>query len=163
MIKYLNTRVTFSEVPDEISLCINITNCPCHCKGCHSSFLAEDTGTELTSTELLSLIDKNPGISCVCFMGGDADPDGINLLAMESRIKYPLLKVAWYSGKQELSKGIFLELFDYIKLGPYEEDKGPLDKETTNQKFYEIVYSESKDNNYLKPVLQDITFKFWKK
>lgn len=27
MLKYLNTQVTFAEVPDEITLCINITGC----------------------------------------------------------------------------------------------------------------------------------------
>ena len=36
MLKYLNCQVTFAEVPDEISLCINITNCPNRCPGCHS-------------------------------------------------------------------------------------------------------------------------------
>ena len=44
MLKYVNTEITFSEVPDEITLCINISNCPCHCKGCHSPYLAEDIG-----------------------------------------------------------------------------------------------------------------------
>ena len=28
MLKYLNAPVTFAEVPDEITLCINITGCP---------------------------------------------------------------------------------------------------------------------------------------
>ena len=27
MLKYVNTEITFAEVPDEISLCINISNC----------------------------------------------------------------------------------------------------------------------------------------
>ena len=27
MLKYLNTQVTFAEVPNEITLCINITGC----------------------------------------------------------------------------------------------------------------------------------------
>lgn len=27
MLKYVDTKVTFSEVPNEISLCINISNC----------------------------------------------------------------------------------------------------------------------------------------
>ena len=34
--KYTDTQVTFSEFPDEIALCINISNCPWHCPGCHS-------------------------------------------------------------------------------------------------------------------------------
>ena len=28
MLKYVNTLVSFSEVPDEISLCIGVSNCP---------------------------------------------------------------------------------------------------------------------------------------
>ena len=28
MLKYVDTLVTFSEIPDEISLCINVSNCP---------------------------------------------------------------------------------------------------------------------------------------
>ena len=47
MLKYVDTKVTFSEVPDEISLCISISNCPNHCKGCHSPYLAEDIGKPL--------------------------------------------------------------------------------------------------------------------
>ena len=47
MLKYIDTKVTFAEVPNEISLCINISNCPCNCKGCHSSYLAEDIGNSV--------------------------------------------------------------------------------------------------------------------
>ena len=28
MLKYVDTMVTFSEVPSEITLCINVSNCP---------------------------------------------------------------------------------------------------------------------------------------
>ena len=56
MIKYYNSMVVFEEIPNEITLAINITNCPCHCKGCHSKFLWEDIGTELTFEELDRLI-----------------------------------------------------------------------------------------------------------
>ena len=35
MVKYLETKVVLSEIPNEITLAINITNCPCVCKGCH--------------------------------------------------------------------------------------------------------------------------------
>ena len=65
MIKYFNSMVVFEEIPSEITLAINITNCPCHCKGCHSKFLWEDIGVELTKDELYKLIDVNDGITCV--------------------------------------------------------------------------------------------------
>ena len=60
--KYVDTLVSFAEFPKEISLCINISNCPCHCKGCHSSYLAEDIGEVLNKDYLFELINKNNGI-----------------------------------------------------------------------------------------------------
>ena len=155
MLKYLNTQVTFSEIPDEITLCINITGCKIRCKNCHSSYLAEDIGEELNSHSLKELIDNNKGITCVSFMGGDSDPDNVNSLAKFIRTKYPKLKIAWYSGRQELSKDINLKNFDIIKLGPYIEELGPLNNKTTNQRMYEVVCI---DDEY---ELKDITDRFW--
>jgi anaerobic ribonucleoside-triphosphate reductase activating protein len=136
MLKYVNAMVTFSEVPDEISLCIEISNCPCHCKNCHSSYLAQDIGEPLDLQHLTNLIDSNKGITCVCIMGGDADPSEVDDIAQDIKEYYPGLKVAWYSGRQELSEDINLEFFDFIKLGPYIEELGPLNSKTTNQRFY---------------------------
>lgn len=151
MLKYVDTKVVFAEIPDEITLAINISNCPCHCKGCHSPYLAEDIGTELTFNELRRLIKNNSGISCIAFMGGDSEPERIDALASFVTNHYQL-KVAWYSGRQELSKDIELRNFDYIKLGPYIEELGPLSSRTTNQRLYRVE----------KEVLIDITNKFWK-
>lgn len=137
MLKYVDTKVTFSEVPDEITLCINISGCPCNCKGCHSSYLAEDIGTPLYISELNQLVLKNKGITCVAFMGGDAEPFEINVLAKAIKDNTNL-KVAWYSGRQELSKDIDIKNFDYIKLGPYIAEFGPLNSKTTNQRFYKV-------------------------
>ena len=152
MLKYVDTKVTFSEVPDEISLCINISNCHCHCKNCHSPYLAEDIGEPFDLQHLTNLIDSNKGITCVCIMGGDANSSEVDDIAQDIKEYYPKLKVAWYSGKQELSKDINLEFFDFIKLGPYIEELGPLNSKTTNQRFYKVNEKE----------LIDITNLFWK-
>lgn len=157
MLKFTDIQVTFAEVPDEITLCINISNCPCHCKGCHSAYLAEDIGALLSEAGLTLLIEANRGISCVAFMGGDVNPEEINLYAAFIKGMYPGIKVAWYSGRQELSKDIDLMNFDYIKLGPYDEDKGPLNKRTTNQKFYKVFHFSTG-----RCELIDITYKFWR-
>ena len=151
MLKFVDTLVSFQEVPDEISLCINISNCPCHCEGCHSPYLAEDIGTELTWNELERLIKNNIGISCVCFMGGDSCPDYIEQLALFIKYQswYPL-KVAWYSGKSSIPNDLDISLFNYIKVGPYIPKLGGLDKETTNQIMYKV------DNR----TLIDITYRF---
>jgi anaerobic ribonucleoside-triphosphate reductase activating protein len=158
MVKYYNSMVVFEEIPNEITLAINITNCPCKCKGCHSKFLWEDIGTELTHEELNKLISKNDGITCVCFMGGDANPKYINELAehviMTTSDK---IKTAWYSGKDEISNEINLNNFDYIKIGHYDDYFGGLNKKTTNQVLYKIYFD--KDD---KPMLDNITSMFWK-
>lgn len=149
MLKYKDVLVGFQEVPDEISLCINITNCPNNCIGCHSPYLAEDIGEELTPEELSRLIMKNKGITCVCLMGGDNDPKQINSLAKVIKSLYPY-KVAWYSGSTKLAPEIIIHNFDYIKLGPYIEEFGPLNNPNTNQRMFKM------------PDIEDITYKFWK-
>ena len=102
MLKYVNTAITFAEFPDEISLLINISNCPCHCKGCHSAYLAEDIGEPLDYIALTKLIiDSNKGITCVGLMGGDSDPKWINKLAKFIKTSSEL-KVGWYSGRNYL-------------------------------------------------------------
>ena len=149
MLKYVDTLVSFQEVPDEITLCINISNCPCHCEGCHSPYLAEDIGEYLTPDKLLGLVSSNKGISCVSFMGGDSNPGDINGLAAVIRTQTNL-KIAWYSGRQYIPEGLNLSYFDYIKIGPYIPKLGGLDKETTNQIMYKV------DNGNL----IDITYRF---
>ncbi len=156
MLKYVDTLVGFAEIPDEITLCINISNCPCHCKNCHSSYLAEDIGEPLDLQHLTNLIDSNKGITCVCIMGGDANPSEVDDIAQDIKEYYPELKVAWYSGRQELSKDIDLENFDFVKLGPYIEELGPLNSRTTNQVLLEIEVVQGK------VFTKDITAKFWK-
>ena len=155
MLKYTDTKVVFAEVPDEITLAINISGCPCNCENCHSPYLAEDIGERLNFDSLNKIINDNIGVTCISFMGGDANPNDVNSLAEFIRAKYPELKIAWYSGRQELSKDINLKNFDYVKLGPYIKDKGPINCKTTNQVLLEIEVVQDK------VFTKDITAKFW--
>lgn len=148
--KYVDKCITFSEIPDEITLCINISNCPFECDGCHSPYLRDDVGTKFTFSNVIRDCKCNYGISCVCFMGGDSSPRDIDVCG--EIVKANNLKSAWYSGADELSKDIHLANWDYIKLGHYDKDKGGLDKYTTNQRLYKI-----EDGKMI-----DITYKFWK-
>lgn len=160
--KYVDTEVTFAEFPKEISLCINISGCPNHCQGCHSSYLAQDIGEILDKESLLSLIKKNEGITCVGLMGGDQDPHYISKLAKEIKEYSPTLKVGWYSGKQELPKDMDLSNIDFYKLGPYIEEKGPLNNPNTNQVFYARGNHLNKlDGNA--NMFYDVTHWFWNK
>ena len=164
MLKYLNVKVTFQEIPNEITLCINITGCPNRCPNCHSKELWEDLGKELTIDVLSDLIDNNKGISTVCFMGGNSDPSYIVKLAKWIKDNTDLL-VGWYSGNKEIDKDVLLNLeyFNFIKVGPYIEELGPLNNPNTNQKMYEVEMSREVDETG-NPVygLVDITYKFFK-
>lgn len=153
MLRYTDYDIVFQEVPDEITLAINISNCPNRCKGCHSPYLLKDIGEPLTEENLTVLLRKyGKAITCVCFMGGDASPADIEQLAKYlHRQTVAPVKVGWYSGKSELSPAIDLDFFEYIKLGPYIEHLGGLKSSATNQRFYRI------ENG----VMKDITYRFF--
>lgn len=153
MLKYIpeDTSVTFAEIPDQINLCINISGCPHRCPECHSPYLREDIGEELTIPVLDGLVKRNNGITCVLFMGGDADKEYLKELA--SHITKLGLLVGWYSGDDELDLEEYRPYFDYIKVGSYKKELGPLNSRTTNQRLYRI-----RDRKFI----DDITYRFWK-
>ena len=165
MIKYKpdTVQVVFEEIPDYVTLAIEITNCPGMCEGCHSPWLREDIGEELTVERLRDLIDQNKGINCICFMGEGKDPEALKKLAFSIHLRsdYPY-KVALYSGRNKVEEDYDL-YFDFIKVGPYIEKYGPLNKETTNQRLYEIEREILDDGSEVKTNWKDITYKFWKK
>lgn len=155
MLKYVDTKVVFQEVPNEITLAISISGCKIGCKDCHSSYLAKDIGSELNKDTLKELIDKNIGITCIAFMGGDNDIPSLYKLA--SWIKSNTsLKVCWYSGN-EIRNDVNLWDFDFIKTGRYIKERGPLTSKTTNQRFYKVFHTTMG-----KGKLIDITSKFWR-
>ena len=148
MLKYVNTGIVFQEIPDEVTLAINISGCPCRCPGCHSRYLWEDIGKPLDAAAIDHCISTAAGdITCVAFMGGDADPEEVAKWAQYVRP----LKTAWYSGRMHMPQDE--KAFDYVKLGPYIESLGGLKSEKTNQRFY-----KRKDDTWI-----DITSVFWKK
>ena len=168
--KVASFDIVFQEIPGEVTLALNLSNCPCHCPGCHSPHLAEDIG-EVVSEDLLNGLLARYGsmITCVAFMGGDANPEEVARWA--EWIKAYQLKTAWYSGRQQLPECLTVKRsnsvtvcqcdglsgaadlpFDYVKLGPYIESLGGLKSPTTNQRLYKRVGDE----------WQDITSSFWR-
>ena len=137
-LKFINSEVVFQEIPDEITLAINISGCPVHCTDCHSKFLWENTGTELNLFTLNNLIISNPGITCVCFMGGDGREEAIRKLIFNIKQLYPKLKIGWYLGRKTLDLNEDYKFIDYLKIGPYIKELGGLDSPTTNQKMYKF-------------------------
>lgn len=161
-LKLSNWDVVMREVPDEITLALNLSDCPNNCKGCHSPQLRMPIGQELTFDVIQDLISKNDGITCISFMGGDRYPEDVNYLAQLIKTEYCYtIRTCWYSGCDKLSPKINLRNFDYIKIGSYMEDKGPLDNPNTNQRMYH--YSELYPDVTIGKGWRNITSLFWKK
>ena len=155
MLKYVNSDVVFQEIPDEVTLAINISNCPCRCPGCHSRYLWEDVGLPLNTEAIDDFVEEyGDDITCLAFMGGDSDPKGVNILAQYIHEEYPQFKVAWYSGKTVISAAVNRADFDYIKIGPFIRHLGPLKSPTTNQR----LYRQNDQGEF-----EDITYRFWRK
>ncbi|HHU27164.1 MAG TPA: anaerobic ribonucleoside-triphosphate reductase activating protein [Bacteroidales bacterium] len=147
MLKYVDYDIVFQEIPDEVTLAINLSNCPHRCVGCHSPHLRSDIGEVLTETALAALISKyENSITCVCFMGGDAVPDELCHLAGFIRERWDgNIKTAWYSGNNSLQDERFKRCFDYIKLGEFIQSLGGLNKKTTNQRLYRVTNGTMQD------------------
>lgn len=150
MIKYIPelTDVVLEEVPDRVTLAVEIPNCQGSCPGCHSSFLKLDLGKELTAAEADRLVEDNFGVNCFLFLGEGNDHEALMELAAHLRAAHPDLELALYSGRQEVEEEIY-ETFDFVKVGPYVEALGPLSEASTNQRMY---YHR-----------EDITSRFWHK
>ena len=155
MLKVASFDIVFQEIPGEVTLALNLSNCPCHCPGCHSQHLAEDIGEEVNEELLNGLLARYGSmITCVAFMGGDAEPEEVakwaNYIHGLQVTGYGL-RTAWYSGRMNMPKDE--KAFDFVKLGPYIESLGGLKSEKTNQRLY-----KREDDSWI-----DITSVFWKK
>lgn len=145
-LKYAGYDIVFQEVPDEVSLAINITNCLYRCEGCHSSYLSEDFGNYIDDDieEILQKYDSL--ITCVCFMGGDQNID--DLIGLLKYVRSKGYKTCLYSGcrnKEDVMAA--WKYLDYLKVGPYIKQFGGLDNQHTNQKFYKVIYTEQKNRS----------------
>ena len=150
MIKYIPelTDIVLEEIPDKVTLAVEISNCRGSCLGCHSPFLKNDIGEELTPAVVDRLIADNFGVNCFLLLGEGKDKDALLRIAAYLKDKYPRIERAVYSGRQEVDPE-FYEAFDYVKVGPYIAECGPLNERTTNQRIY---YHR-----------EDITSRFWHK
>ena len=139
MLKFVSYDVVCQEVPDEITLAVNISCCPNRCPGCHSPWLWEDKGEEMNEDSLSCVIDTyKSAITCFCFMGGDSEPAEVERLARWIKLRYPSLKTAWYSGKEFIPSDFDLSTMDYVKTGPFIEALGGLKSPVTNQALFRV-------------------------
>lgn len=156
MIKFLpeSVSVVLEEVPDRVTLAIDITNCQGHCEGCHSPWLRGDFGEELTPEKIDAMIEDNFGVNCFLFLGEGADVDALLSLVRHLNEKYPNIETALYSGLIEIDERVW-DFFDYVKTGPYRRSYGPLNSPTTNQRMFRLTRGEGKASAV------DITERFW--
>lgn len=150
MIKYKDCFVVFEEIPDRVSLAVNITNCQNNCIGCHSPELRLNNGEELTEGIIDKLIKENYGIDCFIFMGEGKDTERLLEIAQYIKNKYDIA-VAVYSGRNNVEEEYY-DVFDYVKVGEYKKEFGPLNSPTTNQRLYRVTEGKK----------EDITHLFWK-
>ena len=153
MIKYQNYDILLQEIPEMVSLAVNITNCQNNCIGCHSPYLKNDIGKELTEKEIDKLLSENFGVNCFLFMGEGNDINKLFALSDYVFNRYNI-KTAIYCGGNNIEDD-FYSHFDYIKIGEYKSEFGPLNSKFTNQRLYKI-------DRYNKKVLDDITYVFQK-
>lgn len=154
MIKYVPsmTSVVIEEIPDRVTLAVDISNCQGNCVGCHSPFLKTDVGVELTEEVIDSLVADNFGVDCFLFLGEGNDFE--SLMRLAAHIRSIGLEAALYSGREAVENEIY-KAFDYVKVGPYIEAFGPLNSRTTNQRLYKVAHTASGYS------LTDITSRFW--
>lgn len=149
MIKYVPdlTDIVLEEIPDRVTLAVEISGCRGLCAGCHSPFLRKDIGEPLTPEVIDFLIAENFGADCFLFLGEGSDHGTLLSLARHIREAHHGMCTALYSGRDEVEPEIF-ELFDYVKVGPFIPERGPLNDRRTNQRLYHRG--------------EDITSRFWR-
>ena len=148
MLKYNGYEIVLQEIPDEITLAFNICNCPHHCEGCHSDYLWGDSPTILKDDVMDIIRNHLDEISCVCFMGGDQELKELIDISVDIKYQFLGLKVGIYSGADKLPP-LAYQIFDYVKVGHYDQNLGGLISRTTNQRMY---------RNTIKT--EDITWRF---
>lgn len=140
MLSFHGYDIVFQEVPNEVSLAIEVGGCPFRCAGCHSPYMWED-GPFTCNKDLWSLIERYKDfITCVCFMGGDHDPKSF-IAVMKKIVGETPLKICLYTGREgveSLEADGIMDYLDYVKVGSYKAELGGLSSPKTNQRFYKV-------------------------
>ena len=134
--KYSKYDIVFQEVPDEITLVFEISNCRHNCGDCHSPHLREDIGTLLTMDEFKRVVNQYPDmITNVAFFGGEQYKEIFECFDYATSIG---LKTTLWTGSEDVAE-ILKEKVTFLKTGPYNKELGDLTSVTTNQKYIEVA------------------------
>lgn len=143
--RYSKIDIVYQEVPNEISLAFFITGCPMRCPGCHSKeYQNPKIGNVLDSKSFENKLKQYKGlISCVCFFGGEWDVELKKLLDI-AHTKYKL-KTCLYTGRDLNNKDVVAvkPFLDFVKYGPYIQNRGGIQSKNTNQVFFDLNKNKS--------------------
>ena len=161
-LKYYDYAITFSEFPDEVALCCNISGCPCHCDNCSEEYLRPWVGTLLTNDEIDKLIKEHDDITVFGLMGGDSNYEDCIRVAKHIHEKYPHIKVGMYSGRDWIDLELANEL-DIYKVGRWINPKGPVEEwHLTNGGVLQFPWSNQLYFEKIDGKLVNTTYKFRK-
>ena len=106
LLRYVCHTVGTLEVPDEVSLIYTLSGCPLRCPGCHSADLRNpDMGRPLDPATLASTLDRYAGLaSCVCFLGGEWQPELLIELLKIARARG--FATCLYTGREAIDDAI---------------------------------------------------------
>lgn len=140
MLQYYRKDICFQEVPNEISISFSIAGCPHNCKNCSwKNTIDKEEKKNLTNTIYSMFLNKYKGLaSCVLFLGGEWEQE--DLICKLKMAKEKGYKTCLYTGcnLSQISEQLKQNL-DFIKVGPYIEEKGGLSNPNTNQKFIDLI------------------------
>ena len=150
---YAGVGISELEIPNQKSLVIYISECQNKCTGCHTPYLHQRYGDLLKENfeDIFNLYYNY--FDVLCIMG-----EGKCTKEVQEEIQYYCnyshnhnKQFALYSGRDcEIED--WMKDFDFIKVGAYKEEYGPLTIATTNQILY-----KKENNSFI-----NITAKFWK-
>lgn len=154
MLHYTEVHLSSLEVPGENSLCIYISGCLNHCLHCHYPELQKpDHGDSLLPYYMAILELYSTQATCICFLG-----EGENTPSIHSEFSHYChiaaeqgFRTRLYCGRN-VKPEPWMACFDYVKVGSFKEEKGPLSSPSTNQRMYRKINGK----------YQDITHLFWK-
>jgi len=146
----VTTGVTLTELPDKISLFIEMGQCYNNCKGCHSDHLRCGVADKTSLQSIVYTVHNEiyKGANAVIIMGG-TNNGGITettLVALLKSVKETCCCVGLYSGLDKLEDHkMYIPYLDYLKIGSYKEDIGGLATKGTNQILYKITEGKLED------------------
>ena len=154
VLHYTEFGISHTEVPGEVALCIYISGCQNRCMECHYPELQRTDYGELVSEYFEQILDLyHEYTTCVCFMGEGEESEIVRreLLACVQESHNRGYTCCLYSGRDvEIEE--WMKVFDYVKIGSYQKDRGALCERTTNQQMWKRMNNGS---------YEDITYQFW--